>query len=84
MRKPPNQRLKAHDQIGARLAAAHVSNAPCMQPLISTIRPDNRGRHKEIIAPNAAIVCLNHFSDYVARPAVLRRAPEWLQLAPLA
>ena len=67
MRKPPNQRLKAHDQIGARLAAEHVAKTPCMQPLISTIRPDNRGRHKEIIAPNAAIVCLNHFSDYVAR-----------------
>jgi hypothetical protein len=80
MRKPPNQRLKAHDQIGARLAAAHVSKAPCMQPLISTIRPDNRGRHEEMIAPNAAIVCLNHFSDYVARPAIPRRVHELPQL----
>jgi hypothetical protein len=43
-----------------------------------------RGRHEEMIAPNAAIVCLNHFTDYVARPVIPRRAHEWRQSAPLA
>jgi hypothetical protein len=50
----------------------------------STIRPDNRGRYEEMIAPNAAIVCLNHFSDYVARLAIPHRVHESPQSVPLA